>query len=412
MSTSERILTRLLALVEEAGDPQGGLDNLSEAWEWVEEQVEAQEREIQVLKRHLGQYQVLVESLGEGAMVLDEQGRVSFVNPAGRQILGKGGELRGRVLHDLVHPESVCEDPSKCLLYRAFQAGAEIYSAEERFATVEGEVIPVMFTLTRVVGQALDRGAVLVFRDLSDFREMHGQLLAADRLVAVGTLASGLAHEINNPLAYVQSNVRFAWQAMAEEELTDRRREQVQEALEDTLEGVSRIRRIIDGMRTFTGQGSDGRRVDCEEALQGALAICAGALKKFAELERQGPPLEWALADQQLLTQVFVNLLVNASQSIGESIQGRGRVEVRTVVEEEVQKVEVIDDGVGIEEELCRRIFDPFFTTRETGGGIGLGLYMCRTILRNFGGEVTVESEPGNGARFVVTLPRLSEGSG
>ncbi len=359
------------------------------------------------LKKRIAIGQTVANSLGEGALAVDERGAITFINKAALTTLEvEADEVIGKCFHELVHPEEVCDGPQTCCLWHGLNVGADVQSHDDNFYCGGQGVLPVSFTLTRVSSEQSDSEMVIVFRDMSEYRNMQVRLMSTDRMLAVGTLAAGIAHEINNPLAYVQSNVRFVHQRLEKEQSAVTR--VIEEALSDAMEGVERIRSIVAGMRTFTGIGEGATLIDAEECLQNALTVCRGEVQTRARVQRRGESLGWVQANPARLTQVFVNLLMNAAAAVGES--GKlGRIIVTSGVVGDHQFIEFEDDGIGIDEETKKQIFDPFFTTRNVGDGTGLGLYICRAILREMGGDISLESSPGEGASFRVGIPRLDQ---
>ncbi len=249
---------------------------------------------------------------------------------------------------------------------------------------------------------------VLLFRDISSERELRLQLLRADRLAAVGTLAAGTAHEINNPLVYVLGNAEL----LAEELkrlaplVPEHELDLANEVVAEILVGGDRVRRIVkDLMALARDRSSDESTVDVRKILESTLAIVASQLRHRAKLVRQLEAVPPVFASEVRLGQVFLNLLVNAAQAIPEGRVADNTVRVRTLVDGDSVVVEISDTGVGMDPNTRDRIFDPFFTTKEVGQGTGLGLSISHGIITTFGGKIDVESELGKGTTFRVSLP-------
>jgi ligand-binding sensor domain-containing protein/nitrogen-specific signal transduction histidine kinase/CheY-like chemotaxis protein len=253
--------------------------------------------------------------------------------------------------------------------------------------------------------------------NLQALRATQAQLVQAGKMAAVGTLAAGVGHEINNPLSYIVSNLEHACQEM--EELTrwedvsarlgDRLRE-TRQVLREALMGADRVRRIVKDLKTFSRQDEEVRGpVDLRGVMDSAAKIAAGELKPRAQLFREYaadvPPVE---GNEARLAQVFLNLIINAAQALPE---GRPEQhEVRLVLkrgEEGEVVAEVRDTGCGIPPEVLGRIFDPFFTTKPVGEGTGLGLALCQAFVRSMGGRIEVESQVGKGTVVRVRLPAM-----
>jgi CheY-like chemotaxis protein len=238
-----------------------------------------------------------------------------------------------------------------------------------------------------------------------------------DRMSAVGTLAAGVAHEINNPLAFVIANVEFAQREVArgpsgsgsrsETELTE-----VLRALGEARDGTERMRRIVRDLRTFSRGGDGNERpqgppaVDVRSAVDWACAMAQNEIRHRARLVVAGEDFAHAACDEARLGQVLLNLIMNAAHAIPEGAAERNQI--RVAARDDGQghvDIEVRDTGSGIAPENLARIFDPFFTTKPVGVGTGLGLAIVQRIVTDHGGHVTVESEVGRGTTVRVMLP-------
>lgn len=272
----------------------------------------------------------------------------------------------------------------------------------------------------------------------ADLEKAHDTILQQEKLASIGQLAAGIAHEINNPVGYVMSNVEIllgyvdsmkrvisSWEELgghveqadcpaAEEQLGKVRSlahrvdisyilKDIDSLLDALVNGTRRIRDIVMDLRNFARQEEEGTgAVDVNEALEKALKISWNELKYKCtvekELQAKLPPVE---GNETRLVQVFINLLVNAAQAI----EGEGLVTIRTALREQEILIRIADTGKGMTEEVKRRIFDPFFTTKDVGEGTGMGLSISHGIVKNMGGRIDVESRPGGGTSFIITLP-------
>jgi CheY-like chemotaxis protein len=249
-------------------------------------------------------------------------------------------------------------------------------------------------------------------RDLSDRRKAE----AAARLAGVGTLAAGVAHEINNPLTFVAANLELAGDAL--DALAQRPAEAVaiaaeaRRALADAQSGALRVRDIVRDLKVFSREEEGVGPVDVRRALQAALSIARNELRHRArvtvQIEATVAPV---MANEHRLGQVFLNLLVNAAQAIapGRTEGHEVAVAVRQAGDEVV--VEVRDSGAGMGPQVRARIFEPFFTTKPIGQGTGLGLSICHGIIVALGGRIEVESQEGEGSTFRVVLPAAPPGT-
>ncbi|MEO8673761.1 MAG: ATP-binding protein [Tahibacter sp.] len=262
--------------------------------------------------------------------------------------------------------------------------------------------------------------------------DAQSQLLQSEKMAAVGQLAAGIAHEINNPIAFVRANFLALRGGVAnvlsvvdacegfdhagEEDKTRERLRRLKESirfsdvcadipdmLSESLEGISRVEKIVRDLTEFSrvDRKEDWERYDIHKCIESALNVAAHELKYKATIVRAYGPLPdvWCLPFQ--MNQVFLNLLINAAQSF----EARGTIEIRTHAAGQHVFVVIADDGAGIPAEHLPRIFEPFFTTKPLGIGTGLGLSVSYGIVRKHGGELAVTSELGHGTTFTVTLP-------
>jgi signal transduction histidine kinase len=240
--------------------------------------------------------------------------------------------------------------------------------------------------------------------------EAQGRIQESSRMVALGTLSAGVAHEINNPLAVVMANVHFLDEMLQEvaHRLGPEQRDEVVEILADTVDGLSRIRRIVRDLGTFSraGERDDLAAINVRNVMEAALNLARNHVGQRATVVREYRPAPLVLASEPRLAQVFLNLLINAAQAIPEGARETNEIRVSTGTDERGHAfAEVGDSGVGIPAEHLPRLFDPFFTTKAQGEGTGLGLSICHGIVSELGGQITVQSQSGQGSTFRVTLP-------
>jgi nitrogen-specific signal transduction histidine kinase/CheY-like chemotaxis protein len=247
---------------------------------------------------------------------------------------------------------------------------------------------------------------------------MLSRLQLSERMASVGTLAAGVAHEINNPLAYLTGNIGFVLEALGDSAdrlasgrgdtaVLGRVLEECRHALSEAQEGAQRVRRIVRDLKDFSRLDEERKTpVELRGAIERALNLAESEIRHRARVETRLADVPAVIADESRLSQVFLNLLVNAAQAIpeGHAETNRIEVEVRPGSRGHVV-VEVRDTGCGIAPEHLGRIFDPFFTTKPVGIGTGLGLAICHGIVTGLGGEIEVESRLGTGSTFRVSLP-------
>jgi two-component system, NtrC family, sensor kinase len=246
---------------------------------------------------------------------------------------------------------------------------------------------------------------------LRQLQAAQEQLLFADRLATVGRLAAGVGHEINNPLSYILSNLRFIRKELEQdEEATTPERQEVLEAAAAAHEGAERVRLIVQELRMMSRPDDVALgRVELGSVVRGAVKLASRELRDRAQLveDCEGIPAIWANGPR--LSQVVLNLLINAAHAIppGKPMENEVRVVARANGAGSVV-LEVRDTGCGIPPENLERIFEPFFTTKPIGEGTGLGLSVCHNIITAMGGSIHVESKPGRGTTFLITLPEAA----
>jgi signal transduction histidine kinase len=247
-------------------------------------------------------------------------------------------------------------------------------------------------------------------------RRMQEQLLISDRMASVGTLAAGVAHEINNPLAAVLANLELVTKDLTrlsdELRIADRLEETFDE-LADARESADRLRHIVRDLKIFSRATDEERRgpVDVRRVLESSLRMAWNEIRHRARLIKEYAEIPALAANEARLGQVFLNLIINAAQAIREGNAERNTIRVSTALDAASGRivVEVRDSGTGIPAENLPRIFDAFFTTKPVGIGTGLGLSICHRIVGSLGGEIQVESQIGKGTTFRVFLPPTAD---
>ena len=249
------------------------------------------------------------------------------------------------------------------------------------------------------------RGDVVLIRDIREDKRMQQTLLQADRLAALGTLAAGTAHEINNPLAYVLGNTECLIERLDELELAAETRDDLRALLDDVLDGGRRVRKIVSKMVSLSRDVPADGPCDLVRTLDDALAFASHQIHHRAEINVELPELPLVVGDSARLGQVFRNLIVNAFQAIPAGKASSNRISIAGRRDDTNVAVDISDTGRGIEPAVIGRIFDPFFTTKPVGEGTGLGLSICHSVVTGLGGTITVTSVVGLGTTFRVTLP-------
>lgn len=246
-------------------------------------------------------------------------------------------------------------------------------------------------------------------RALDQVHQYQTQMAVQERLVTLGTLAAGVAHEINNPLSFVLANLELAEEQL--EEVPDSQLASSVEALlsllAETRDGAERIARIVRGLKSLSREDATKQgAVDLGAVIETATRLSAHEVSPLsAVIVDITSPAPVVLADEGRLVQVFVNLLINAAQAMPTRPTTENSITVRARVVEPHVLVEVSDNGAGMARDIQAHIFDPFFTTKAAGVGTGLGLPVCQGIVTSFGGSLSVTSEEGVGTTFQLRLP-------
>lgn len=267
---------------------------------------------------------------------------------------------------------------------------------------------------------------------IEKLEQAHHQLLQSEKLASIGQLAAGVAHEINNPIGFVSSNLgtlkgyvndlfllidtygEAECSLAADSDLMGRidalkkqidldyLRSDIGELITESVDGTNRVRRIVQDLRDFSRSGEDKLELaDLHAGLESTLNVVWNEIKYKAEVRREFSELPLVECRISQINQVFMNLLVNAAQAI----RDRGTITLRSGQDGDLVWVAVADTGQGIPPEILTRIFDPFFTTKPVGKGTGLGLSVSYGIVEKHGGRIDVLSEPGQGSTFTVWLP-------
>lgn len=244
-----------------------------------------------------------------------------------------------------------------------------------------------------------------VLEDLARQKEMQSHLEHTDRLASLGMLTASVAHEVGNPLTYLLGNLELLLMKVTAGNIdpTD-----FAHSLEEAQLGANRVARLLRDLRDMSRkEGQTLREVDLIKVLNGTLDMARAEIRKRAELVLELKPVPKVLGSEVRLSQVFLNLLINAAQAIPErGDRSQHKVVVRTQTGPNGDAViSVSDTGHGIKAEHKQKLFTPFFTTKQRGQGTGLGLSITAEVVRTYGGSIDVESEEGRGATFIVTLP-------
>lgn len=366
------------------------------------------------LERRLRQrerwFSATLDSIADAVVAVDLDGTVAFMNPVAESLTGVSAGT-GRPVRDVLQLES--GDGVEPVL-AALREGRVVETSEGRLRNLAtGETRSVTDSAAPVrdprSGETL--GAVVVFRDVTDREKLRARLELAERLASVGTLAAGVAHEVNNPLTVVVANAEYVKGEL--EHLPERPEEQgpqlrhLSQALADVGSAAERIGQIVADLKIFARRpAAEAGTSDVIATLEWALRATAHEFRSRARIVRRLAPVPHVAAEEGRLGQVFVNLLTNAAHAIAPGRIDDHAVTVTTATDSRgFVTVEVRDTGRGMPQEVLAHVFEPFYTTRRDEGGTGLGLAICHGIVTGFGGEISVESDEGFGTAVRVALP-------
>jgi len=367
-----------------------------------------------------GWFSAVLRGIGDGVIATGKDGRVSFLNPIAEALTGRAmAEASGRPIREVFNLVGQAGVPLADAIDEALRASRPVpLAADASIVRRDGSTVPVEGAASNVIDDAGESlGVVVAFRDVSERRKLQSNLIVADRMVSMGLLAAGVAHEVNNPLSAVMANVDLARRVL-EGLRTDADSPpavvEAWEALDDAYESAERIRRIVLDLRIFARSEEERRtRVRLESVLESTLRMANNEVRHRARAVRDYGNAPAVEASESRLGQVFLNLVVNAAQAIPEGNAEANEIRVTTRTDDEGRAVvEIRDTGAGIEPDVLEQLFQPFFTTKSVGEGMGLGLALCRRIVTDLGGTLTVESKLGVGTLARIVLPAAGSTSG
>ena len=303
----------------------------------------------------------------------------------------------GRALHErAAHPATTVgiKRPDGTLSWALVSAAPD--------AAMAGGVLLTFIDVTssKEASDALSEADRKLRRTISSVSNLQDQLARSEHMASLGLMAAGVAHEINNPLSYILSNLSFAAERAIDHES--------RHALREALEGAGRVRDIVRDLKTLSRMDveEDLKPVDIRNAVDAALKLAFDDVRHRARVQRHFNEIPRVLGNETRLVQVMLNLVTNAAQSIipGSPDDNQITVEVRLAETEGEVEIIVTDTGAGISEDHLPKVFEPFFTTKPAGEGTGLGLSICHRLIHAMGGRILVTSEEGRGSRFSVFL--------
>ena len=348
------------------------------------------------------EFETIYRSIPDAVLFTDRSQRILRVNPAFSELFGfDAGEVVGKEVNELLAERASLptarfgsEDRGTSLVIARKQGGefvADVKTADVRDA--DGRVT----------------GSLTIFRDITERTRLEARLQVADRMASMGTLAAGVAHEINNPLTFIMGNLNYLGAELrsmnergSPEDLAE-----LEQTVSEALEGSERVRRIVRELKTFArGDEDEVGPVDIHDVLEKTLSLAKNNIRHKAQLVRDYGEVPAVHGNPSKLGQVFLNLLVNAAEALPSGRAPEHEIRVKTALASDGRvQVSVSDSGPGVPPEVRAEIFNPFYTTKPVGQGTGLGLAICHGIVTSLGGEITLDSPGGRGATFSVWLP-------
>jgi signal transduction histidine kinase/CheY-like chemotaxis protein len=369
------------------------------------------EREASETAEHeRAQWTAVLGALHDGVIIAKSDGRIVMVNAGARSIIGMAPSVDvNRMSTPILDvrgldmtPIAPSEHPLACAM-----RGVVLDDVAMLVVRADGVVRHVVTSCTSVEEEGRVALAIVVVRDVTERRELEERLTQTERLAAIGALAAGVAHEINNPLCYVVSNLELAIEDLATIETSSiQQRTEIEKMLRDAQLGAERVRKIVRALKTFSRSDVRARSIlDVRPILDLAVDMAFNEICHRARVVKAYGPVPMVEGDDGQLGQVFTNLLINAAHAFEETLE-KNEIRITTSTDAVGRLfVEIRDNGRGIPAEILPRIFDPFFTTNAVGDGTGLGLSISRNIVLALGGEVGVQSREGGGTAVRVVLP-------
>jgi PAS domain S-box-containing protein len=353
----------------------------------------------EALRQSEKKYKNLAEATSDLIWEADERGYFTFVSPKIKDTLGyEAKEVIGKIRTlDLIPKAEVKEWLKR---FKEINAKREPFSGFE-ITHLHKNGNSILFEISGIPKFDSDgnfKGYVGINKNITERKRMEEQLMLTDRLASIGELASGIAHELNNPLTSV---IGFS-QLLLEEDISPNLKEDISTIYNE----AQRASTIVKNLLTFARKHAPMRQLSqINNILEDVLKLRSYEHKvNNIELEKRFADLPEIMVDYFQMQQVFLNIIVNAETAMLEA-HGRGKMVITTARNNHNVKVSIADNGPGIAKENLRRVFDPFFTTKEVGKGTGLGLSICHGIVTGHGGRIFAEGTANEGATFVVELP-------
>jgi len=405
----------------------------------------------QALRESEELFRAIANTANDAIIMTDSKGIVTLWNPGAEKVFGfSQAEAIGNKLHELIilpeHREEYRHKLSVLLAIIRSEGERRSSGRTEERITVNknGDKFPIEYSSSAVMVNGKCH-TVEIIRDISSRRRLEMQLRQSQKLEAIGTLAAGIAHEINTPTQFIGDNLRFLAEAFTDIDRLnnsfqkslellkkesqcvdivrdlevaidkadiDYLREEIPSAVSQSLDGIERVTSIVRAMRDFAHPGPEGKTpMNLNSMIESTVTVARNEWKYVADVETEFDdtlPLVPCIPGE--INQIILNLIVNAAHAIadvvGKDSAEKGNIRIATGIEGDMAIVRVSDTGTGIPVEIRDRIFDPFFTTKDVGKGTGQGLAIARSVIvEKHGGKIDFESAEGEGTTFTIQLP-------
>ncbi len=359
-------------------------------------------------------FRTALEANPDPFVLYDMDGHVIFFNPAFTRVFGWTlDEQLGKKMDQFVPEENW---PETRTMIETVLAGKRVVATETRRYTRDGKIIPVIISGAIYRNRdGVPAGSIINLRDIREQKRLQSQLHQAQRMEAIGTLAGGIAHDFNNILSAIMGYTEIVLNDAEKDSPT-------QHNLKEVLKAGGRARDLVKQILTFSRQAEQELRpVQIKIAVKEALKLIRASLPTSIEIHQNIASDSVVLADLTQIHQVVMNLCTNASHAMQAGGGTLGIILVDAEIDSDFAaghpgllpgphiQLSVIDTGHGMSPDVLNRIFDPFFTTKEKGEGTGMGLSVVHGIVKSYGGEIIVHSEPGKGTRFDIFFPVIEK---
>jgi signal transduction histidine kinase len=396
-----------------------------------------QETEFRMFKE---KYRNIVENIGMGVALISPQMKILEMNGIMQQwypeVIADGQSYCYQSFNDAPGHAPCSQCPTRKTL-----ADGKVHEAVRQVTLADGKHDFKIISSALIDNQGHVIAALEMISDITEDLAMERELQQSQKLASIGQLAAGVAHEINNPTGFVSSNlgslkgyqgdidelihlyrklidsIKTQDPALVSDQTTDQIkridafeeeidleyiREDIADLIDESKEGTERIKKIVEDLKHFAHPGQDKiQETDLNKELTSTLNVVNNELKYKARVVKELNDLPIIMANPQQLNQVFINILVNAAQSI----EKMGEIRILTKAADSYVQIHISDTGCGISDENLTKIFDPFFTTKGVGKGTGLGMNIAYNIVQKHQGDLQVKSRVGHGTTFIISLP-------